>query len=154
MKTIYDVPLDKIVELHNLITDSNDDLNEILSAYDNNENQLRNDLNDEIADELLDKYNYDGGYEDFNAIYYFIKGVKSADVHWESLMNIQPQPLIKQLPIPHEPKHPKQPMKCIDSDTPFFNKLKHLRKINDPFHDFNRQQLQLKFNRDLHKRDQ
>ena len=154
MKTIYDVPLDKIIELYNLITDSNDDLNEILSAYDNNENQLRNDLNDEIADTLLDKYNYDGDYEDFNAIYYFIKGVKSADAHWESLMNIQSQPLIKQLHIPHAPKHPKQPKKYIDSDTSFFNKLKRLPKINDPFHDFNRQQLQLKFNRDLHKRDQ
>ena len=63
MTTIYNAPLDKIVELYNLITDSNDDLNEILSAYDNNENQLRNDLNDEIADELLDKYNYDGDYD-------------------------------------------------------------------------------------------
>ena len=108
MTTIYNAPLDKIVELYNLITDSNNDLNEILSAYDNNENQLRNDLNDEIADTLLDKYNYDGDYEDFNAIYYFIKGVKSADAHWESLMNIQSQPLIKQLPVPHVPKHLKQ----------------------------------------------
>ena len=70
------------------------------------------------------------------------------------LMNIQSQPLIKQLHVPHAPKHPKQPMKYIDSDAPLFNKLKHLRKNKDIVHDFNRKRLHEKFNRDLHKRDQ
>ena len=85
------------------------------------------------------------------------------DDAWESLMNIQPQPLIKQLHVPHAPKHPKQVTKYIDSDIPLFNKLKHLRKINDPslsgtaslevLYEFNRQRLHEKFNRDLHKKD-
>ena len=75
------------------------------------------------------------------------------DDAWESLMNIQPQPLIKQLPVPHAPKHPKQVTKYIDSDIPLFNKLKHLRKIRDALYEFNRQRLHEKFNRDLHKKD-
>lgn len=86
-------------------------------------------------------------------MYWFMKGIKAADDAWESLMNIQPQPLIKQLPVPHAPKHPKQVTKYIDSDIPLFNKLKHLRKIRDALYEFNRQRLHEKFNRELHKKD-
>ncbi|KAK8854034.1 hypothetical protein M9Y10_016583 [Tritrichomonas musculus] len=69
--------LEQLAELYNLISDDNLSINETLFAYDNNEEQLREDLINSITDELLDKYNYDGDYEDFNSIYWFVKGVKS-----------------------------------------------------------------------------
>ena len=56
--------LEQLAELYNLITDDNISVNETLSAYDNNEEQLREDIINNITDELLDNYNYDGDYED------------------------------------------------------------------------------------------
>lgn len=132
MTTVYDVPLMQLVELNNLMNDDNLSVNEWLEAFDDNEDQVREELLNIIIDDLMDKYNYDGDYEDFNAMNYFIKGVKS---------------------VPTPPNHPTQPQRYDQSDDYLFNKLKRLRKINNPLDDFIRQQLQLKFNRDMHKRD-
>ena len=41
--TVYDGSLDKIIELYNSFTDDNVPINELLEAYYNNENQLRED---------------------------------------------------------------------------------------------------------------
>ena len=97
-------------------------INEWLEAYDNDEYQAREDLINSIIDDLLDKYNYDGDYEDYKAIYYFIKCVKIADDQWESLMNIQSQPLIKQLHILHAPKH-LYPTKRYDQSDEYINRI-------------------------------
>ena len=176
---IYDVPLDKLVELDNLINDSNYTVDDWLAAYNNDKKLLHDELVGLISLDIYDK-GFDGD-DNYNAMYWFVKGIKAADDASESLMNIQPQPLInhyqfphdlmniqpqpliKQLPITHAPKHPKQVTKYIDSDIPLFNKLKHLRKIHDPrlsgtaslevLYGFNRQRLHEKFNRDLHKKD-
>ncbi|KAK8880873.1 hypothetical protein M9Y10_003571 [Tritrichomonas musculus] len=164
MTMIYDVPLDKLVELDNLINNSNYTVDDWLAAYNNDKKLLHDDLVGLISLDIHDKgFDGEASPDDYYAMYWFVKGIKAADDAWESLMNIQPQTLIKQLPIPHAPKHPKQVTKYIDSDIPLFNKLKHLRKINDPslsgtaslevLYEFNRQRLHEKFNRDLHKKD-
>ena len=50
--------LEQLAELYNLISDDNLSINETLFAYDNNEEQIREDLINSITDELLDNYNY------------------------------------------------------------------------------------------------
>ena len=62
--SINNTPINKLIELYNLITDDTNDFNEMLSAYDNNEEQLREDIINNITDELLDNYNYDGDFND------------------------------------------------------------------------------------------
>ena len=130
MTMIYDVPLDKLVELDNLINDSNYTVDDWLAAY-NNDKKL---LHDELVGLISLDIHYKGfdGDDNYSAVYWFVKGIKAADDAWESLMNIQPQPLIKQIPVPQAHKHPKRVTKYIDSDTPLFKELKHLSKISDP----------------------
>ena len=117
---IYDVSLDKLVELDILINDSNYKVDD----YNNDKKMLHNDLVGLISLDIHDK-GFDGD-DYYNAMYWFMKVIKAADDTWESLMiiqpqtfinhyqfphdlmNIQPQPLIKQLSVPHVPKHLKQ----------------------------------------------
>ena len=87
---------------------------------------------DEISEKLiedillqLDNFNYDG-HNDYNAMYWFVKGSK--------------------MPPPRQPK------RYIDSDEYLFKNLNQ-RKRFDPLNEFKRQRLQGKFKRDLHKKD-
>ncbi|KAK8876153.1 hypothetical protein M9Y10_006342 [Tritrichomonas musculus] len=112
----------------------------MLSAYDNNEEQLREDLISRITDELLDKYIYNGDYEDYNAIYWYIKGVKS---------------------IPNPPDHLNSP-KRYDQTDDYINRIKkrtddalldglHKLKHKDAINEFNKHRAQNKFNDKLKK---
>ena len=142
--------LEQLAELYNLITDDNISVNETLSAYDNNEEQLREDLINNITDELLDNYNYDGDYEDFNAIYWFVKGVKSI-----------PNPPLKLNP----PKRYDQSDEFIRRknkrlDDELFNDIKQKHKnkdvvahraVDEILHEYHKHRAQTKFNYNLNK---
>ncbi|KAK8840061.1 hypothetical protein M9Y10_030994 [Tritrichomonas musculus] len=147
--SINNAPINKLIELYNLITDDTNDFSEMLSAYDNNEGQLREDIINNITDELLDNYNYDGDYEDYNAIYWYVKGVKS---------------------IPPPPDHLNPPKRYDQSDDyinrinkrkddALFNelhKLKHKdamahRAADEILNEFNKHRAQTKFNDKLKK---
>ena len=149
MLKFYNTSLEQLIELYNLITDDTNDFNEMLSAYDNNEEQLREDIINNITDELLDNYNYDGDYEDYNAIYWYVKGVKS---------------------IPPPPDHLNPPKRYDQSDDyinrinkrkddALFNelhKLKHKdvmahRAADEILNEFNKHRAQTKFNDKLKK---
>ena len=140
MLKFYNTSLEQLIELYNLITDETNDFNEVLSAYDNNEEQLREDLISRITDELLDKYIYNGDYEDYNAIYWYIKGVKS---------------------IPNPPDHLNSP-KRYDQTDDYINRIKkrtddalldglHKLKHKDTINEFNKHRAQTKFNDKLKK---
>ena len=133
--------LEQLAELYNLITDDNLSVNETLLDYDNNEEQLREDLINSITDELLDKYNYDGDYEDFNAIYWFVKGFKSI-----------PNPPLKLCPpkrYDQSDEFIKRKNKRLDDE--LFNDIKQKLKHKDVVHEYHKHRSQTKFNYRLNK---
>ena len=67
MTMIYDVPLDKLVELDNLINDSNYTVDDWLAAYNNDKKLLHDDLVGLISLDIHDK-SFDGD-DDYNAMY-------------------------------------------------------------------------------------
>lgn len=60
MTIIYDVSLTQLVALNTLMNEDNISVNEWLEAFDNNEDQVRDELLNIIIDDLIDKYNYVG----------------------------------------------------------------------------------------------
>ena len=124
--------LEQLVELSNLIYDENDTVEVFLVMNDYDEQATRESLI-EVIKEGIHYLKYDGNNDDFNAMYWFVKGIKTADDHWKSLMNIGEQPLIKQLPVPHAPKHPKQPQRYDQTDE--FIKRKNKRLDDELFSD-------------------
>ena len=153
--------LEQLVELSNLIFDENDTVEVFLVMNDYDEQSTRESLIEAIKEGVHD-LKYDGNNDDFNAMYWFVKGIKTADAHWESLMNIQPQPLIKQLPVPHAPKHPKQPQRYDQTDEfikrknkrlddELFNDIKQKPKHKDVVHEYHKHRAQTKFNYNLNK---
>lgn len=67
MTMIYDVPLDKLVELDNLINDCNYAVDDWLAAYNNDKKRLHDDLVGLISLDIHDK-SFDGD-DDYNAMY-------------------------------------------------------------------------------------
>ena len=97
-------PINKLVELENLLHNDNNTVTDWLNAFDNDVEETRNALIDDIAEELFIKYDYNGD-NDFNLMFWFTKGLKLQ----------KPQP----------------PRKYVDSDEYFYKNL-HKYKISDP----------------------
>ena len=70
--------LEQLVELSNLIYDENDTVEVFLVMNDYNEQTTRESLI-EVINEGIQELNYDGDTNDYNAIYWFFKGVKRSD---------------------------------------------------------------------------
>ena len=70
--------LEQLVELSNLIYDENDTVEVFLVMNDYNEQTTRESLI-EVINEGIQELNYDGDTNDYNAIYWFVKGVKRSD---------------------------------------------------------------------------
>ena len=115
---LENTPIEKLVELENLIHDDNNTVDDWLVAFDNDVEKARDDLIDAISEALFIKYGYDGE-NDYNSMYWFAKGLKLQ----------KPQPL----------------RKYIDSDEYFYNNL-HKYKINDPIDEYHKRKTQDKFN--------
>ncbi|KAK8899317.1 hypothetical protein M9Y10_001630 [Tritrichomonas musculus] len=121
----YKVPLedkttDELVDLFNLLKGFHETTEEYLD-YISSEEELRELLIYDIADDLLDK-NYDGD-NDYTAMYWYAKGLKNYEEVINDLMNIGYQDEIKHMKIPHVPKHMK-PLQRYDLHKQFtdFNK--------------------------------
>ena len=121
--SLDNTPTNKLIELSNLLYNENLTINDWKNEFDN-ENDLRENLIEMLVSDILNK-GYDGE-NNYNSMYWFVKG-----------LNIpSPKPL----------------KRYIDSDDYLFKNLNKY-KIQDNIHDFNRQRLHEKFNRDLHKKD-
>ncbi|KAK8881264.1 hypothetical protein M9Y10_003998 [Tritrichomonas musculus] len=159
----YKVPLedkttDELVDLFNLIKGFHESTEEYLD-YISSEEELRELLIYDIADDLLDK-NYDGD-NDYTAMYWYAKGLKNYEEAINDLMNIGYQDEIKHMKIPHVPKHMKPLQRYVDSDE---YKRRQMKKEDDKFFkkfdrdnykvykDTDKSDRKLRFDRELHKR--
>ncbi|KAK8886403.1 hypothetical protein M9Y10_041866, partial [Tritrichomonas musculus] len=116
-------PINKLVELENLLHNDNNTVTDWLNAFDNDVEETRNALIDDIAEELFIKYDYNGD-NDFNLMFWFTKGLK--------------------LQKPHPPR------KYVDSDEYFYKNL-HKYKISDPIDEYNKRKTHDKFNSQINK---
>ena len=128
----YKVPLedkttDELVDLYNLLKGFHETTEEYLD-YISSEEELRELLIYDIADDLLDK-NYDGD-NDYTAMYWYAKGLKNYEEAINDLMSIGYQDEIKHMKIPHVPKHMKPLQRYVDSDE---YKRRQMKKEDDKF---------------------
>ena len=159
----YKVPLedkttDELVDHFNLLKGFHESTEEYLD-YISSEEELRELLIYDIADDLLDK-NYDGD-NDYTAMYWYAKGLKNYEEAINDLMNIGYQDEIKHMKIPHVPKHMKPLQRYVDSDE---YKRRQMKKEDDKFFkkfdrdnykvykDKDKSDRKLRFDRELHKR--
>ncbi|KAK8840287.1 hypothetical protein M9Y10_030842 [Tritrichomonas musculus] len=159
----YKVPLedkttDELVDLFNLLKGFHESTEEYLD-YISSEEELRELLIYDIADDLLDK-NYDGD-NDYTTMYWYAKGLKNYEEAINDLMSIGYQDEIKHMKIPHVPKHMKLLQRYIDSDE---YKRRQMKKEDDKFFkkfdrdnykvykDTDKSDRKLRFDRELHKR--
>ncbi|KAK8881897.1 hypothetical protein M9Y10_044534 [Tritrichomonas musculus] len=117
---LEDKTTDELVDLFNLLKGFHESTEEYLD-YISSEEELRELLIYDIADDLLDK-NYDGD-NDYTVMYWYAKGLKNYEEAINDLMNIGYQDEIKHMKIPHVPKHMK-PLQRYDLHKQFtdFNK--------------------------------
>lgn len=128
--SLNNTSIDELFELYNSLFHKN-------YSYDDwvNDGLSDDEIREVLVEDIkfgLEKLNYDGN-DDYNSMFWFVKGNNEADQAWSDMLNIGEQPLIKHLHVPHAPKHPRQPKRYDQSDEYLFNtrKRNYQRMLDD-----------------------